>query len=204
MLKACFDNTGDIINDEFDRVVAKYKKIIYFYANRYYLPGGDIDDLYQWGLLGLYNASLHFDENGIYSFDFIAKINIRNMIKSAITNANRKKHMMANCACSLYYAGDDSQSGGNLKLIDRLVQENRTQDPLEVITDQESVQKIMRFIDGRLSDVERRIMKLYIRGFKQRHISEQLNFDPKVVDNAIQRARKKLYNYLYVQQAVNS
>ncbi len=200
MLKSCFDNVGDINNEEFNRIVAKFRKIIYSYANKYYLPGGDIDDLYQWGLLGLYNAILHFDEDGIYTFDFIAKINIRNMIKSAITTANRKKHMVANYACSLYYTGDDNNAGNNVRLIDRLVTEKRTQDPLEVVTDKESVQKILRFIEGNLSDNERRIMKLYIRGFKQRHISEQLNFDPKVVDNAIQRARKKLSNYLYTQR----
>lgn len=49
MLTHCFDSSGMILDDEFNRLVRKFKKLIYAHAHRYYLPGGDVDDLYQIG-----------------------------------------------------------------------------------------------------------------------------------------------------------
>lgn len=196
MLNYCFDSSGTIIDEKFDQLAKRFKNIIYAHAHKYYLPGGDIDDLYQWGLLGLYKAVMRYDENGKYNFDVIAIINIKNMMKSAIKTANRNKHKAANSACSLYYTGDELTQDSGMKLVDRLVVEKRTEDPLNLIADKESVETIMQFIDTHLSQNERKIFKLYIIGYKQRHISEKLNFDPKVVDNAIQRARKKLSKHL--------
>ncbi|WP_425058943.1 RNA polymerase sigma-H factor [Sporomusa carbonis] len=196
MLKYCFDDAGSLDNEKFNCLVGKFRKIIYAYANNYYLPGGDVDDLYQWGLLGLYKAVLQYEDNSRHSFDLIARINIKNMIKSAITMANRKKHMAANYAWSLHQASDDNGPDGNMKLVYRLGVDNEIRDPLELIIDNESVQKIKEAINSRLSSTERRIMMLYMSGYKQRYISGKLNFEPKVIDNAIQRARKKLSDYL--------
>ncbi len=201
MLTHCFDSSGMILDDEFNRLVRKFKKLIYAHAHRYYLPGGDVDDLYQWGLLGLYKAVLRYEENGKYDFDVIAIINIKNMMKSAIKTANRNKHKAANTACSLYHTGDDAVPENGIKLVDRLVLEEYVDDPLDLVTDKEAVSKIMNYIDTHLSYNERTIFKLYITGYKQRHISQELNFDPKVVDNAIQRARKKLCKHLQVLQS---
>ncbi|MDF2570734.1 MAG: polymerase sigma70 factor [Sporomusa sp.] len=196
MLESCFDQAGSLKDDEFNVLADKFRSIIYAYANKYYLPGGDVDDLFQWGLIGLYKAVLSYQENGPYSFEFIAKINIKNMIKSSVTMANRKKHWAINSSWSLGYTTHNSESENTREYIDRLLVQHQIQDPLEIVINQETVKKIKGFIDGHLSYNERRIILLYIKGYKPRHISEKLASDPKIVDNALQRARKKLSNYL--------
>ncbi|SHJ22120.1 sigma-70 family RNA polymerase sigma factor [Propionispora hippei] len=191
MLTCCFDDSGNIIEEEFNRIVKRFRNSIYAYANRYYLPGGDVDDLYQWGLLGLYKAVLHYVPNEKYSFEVTALINIKNMMKSAIRMANRNKHKAANTACSLYFSGDN----GTDEFLDRLILDQRLDDPLAVILDRETVETMLRVIESYLTDRERSIIKLYICGYKPRHISEKLQCKPKTVDNAIQRVRRKLAKY---------
>lgn len=166
------------------------------YIRRYYLPGGDRDDLYQWGLLGLYKAVLQFDENGPYSFDFVASRNIKNMIKTAITTANRKKHKLITEAESLHAQKFKFVQDRCVELIDLLVLHNRTQDPQEVVADRESVEKIYGFINHGLSDIERSVIILYMYGYKQQDISSNLNMDKKAVDNAMQRAKRKISDYI--------
>ena len=199
MLKSCFDNSGNFIDDKFSCLVSAFRTTIYAHAKKYYLPGGDLDDLYQWGLLGLYKAVLCYDEDGPYKFDIIANINIKNMMRSAIKMANRKKHWAVNCACPLYQTGNDSMPNSNVKLIERLELENWTCDPQDLFIEKESVEEVCGFINRCLSEKERRIIVLHIRGYKQQNISQKLDFDPKVVDNAIQRARRKLHSYLCAQ-----
>ncbi|SMC70550.1 sigma-70 family RNA polymerase sigma factor [Sporomusa malonica] len=196
MLESCFDQTGSLKDTEFNLLANKFRSTIQAYSNKYYLPGGDTDDLYQWGLLGLYKAVLTYQKNRPYSFDLIAKVNIRNMIKSSVTMANRKKHWAINSSRSFNYTPHNSGSECTQEYIDRLFVQNRIQDPLEVIINQETTTMIASFIDGHLSHTERKVILLYIKGYKQRHISDKLASDPKIVDNALQRARKKLFNYL--------
>lgn len=200
MLQNCFYPSGDFNQEEFSRLAHQFRQIIYAQASRYYLPGGDIEDLYQWGLLGLYKAVMHYDETSSYSFDFIAKINIKNMIKSAITMANRKKHLAINQAFPLYHGGL-LPTAGLPALSESLPADQRSPDPLDVLIAQEAVHTIMTFIETKLSTNEQAILQLYLQGYKQRHISETLNFDIKAVDNAIQRARKKLHRFLDVAAA---
>lgn len=196
MLTSCFDSSGRLIDEEFNCLVNRFSHCIYAYANKYYLPGGDADDLYQWGLLGLYKAVRRYDPNDKYNFDVIAIINIKNMMKSAIKMANREKHKIANQAYSLQYIGEkQTENISKRELVDRLVVEKTEENPLATLTDKEAVERMMKIIDTRLSHNERQIIKLYMIGYKQRHISEKLNVDHRMVDNAIQRAKKKLAIY---------
>lgn len=194
MLSQCFDKGGNLIQEEFNCLANRFKGVIYSYARRYYLPGGDIDDLCQWGMLGLYKAVLNYEEELVYNFETIAVMNIRNMMRSAIKTANRNKHKPANAAISLDHNNDDP-SHVNLKLIDRLVVGQDQSDPYYILEEKEAIAKIIYLMERHLSFNEHQVFKLYIVGYKQKHISETLNVDPKIVDNAIQRARKKLNRY---------
>lgn len=196
LLTCCFDDQGNLDNNEFNHLAEQLHSMIMKYIRRYYLPGGDRDDLYQWGLMGLYKAVLQFDENGQYSFDFVASRNIKNMIKTAITTANRKKHRLITDAESLHAQKYKSVQDRCVELIDRLVLNTRTQDPLEVVADKESVENIHDFINRCLSDIERNVILLYMRGYRQQDIARKLNIGKKAVDNAMQRAKKKIFDYI--------
>ena len=203
MLRSCFDSQGTIKNDVFDELVQEYRPMIYSYAKKYYLPGGEAEDLYQWGLIGLYKAVLKYEESEPYSFNFIASINIKNMIKTSLTMANRQKHLAMNTSLSLCYVDDAYKSNDSREYMDRVVlSSTHTQDPLEVVVAQESANRIQHVIDNRLSKSERSIVLLYVKGYKQRHIAEELNYHPKFVDNALQRARKKIHHFVGLQSGI--
>lgn len=191
MLQFCFDSEGNLDNHAFNQLAEQLNGMITAYIRKFYLPGGDRDDLYQWGLLGLYKAVLYFDEDDRYTFNFVAKRNICNMMRSAVTMANRKKHKLANEAESLYVKNNFLKEN-NVELIDRLITSNKY-DPQEALDDKESVEKIYHYIAYSLSEHERKTILLYMNGYKQQDISERLNINKKMVDNAIQRAKRKIY-----------
>lgn len=195
MLRYCFDSQGNLDNHQFNQLAARLNGMITASIRKYYLPGGDRDDLYQWGLLGLYKAVLYYDENDRYTFDFVASRNIQNMMKSAVTMSNRQKNKFVNEAESLY-AKTIHMKENSVELIDRLVINNNAYDPQRVLIDREFTEKLFNFIKCYLSDHERRSLLLYMRGYKQQDISKKLNINTKVVDNAIQRAKRKIYQYV--------
>jgi DNA-directed RNA polymerase specialized sigma24 family protein len=49
------------------------------------------------------------------------------------------------------------------------------------------------FSDAELTDLERAAVSLIVSGFTYSEIAEQLNCPAKRVDNAVQRARRKLW-----------
>jgi|GEM_PF-1547168 RNA polymerase sporulation-specific sigma factor len=195
MLTTCFNDTGRLNNDEFNRLVSKFHRLIHYYAYKYYLVGGESDDLYQWGLIGLYKAVLRYEENSEHSFNSIARVNIKNMMKSAITQANRQKHKLANEAHSLFEEKCVFNDGEGIQLIDTLVMTNSMEDPLTVVGNNDFMERILQLLNNCLTNNERKIMMLYMKGYKQGYISEILSIKPKIVDNAIQRSRKKLACY---------
>ena len=191
VLAGCFYNDGRINNEEFEKIVSKYNKIILRYVKVYYLPGGDYRDLYQWGLIGLYKAVYYYDEARGSSFRLIAELNIKNTIKSAVTMHNRKKHCILNEAISLNTIVESSGTNSLFEL-QEVFNKNSFDDPADMIVEKETITRISGELANVLSHLEKRVIDLYIEGYKQREIAQKLNLQEKVVDNAIQRARQKL------------
>ncbi|TWH46587.1 sigma-70 family RNA polymerase sigma factor [Sporomusa sp. KB1] len=187
MLESCFDSDGCVNNEEFEKIARQYNKVILRYLKTYYLPGGDYHDMYQWGLIGLYKAVRHFDEQRGKSFRLIAELTIKNTIKSAVTMYNRKKHCFLNEAISLH-GGPDSP-GISLEAV--FIDTKQT-DPAVLIIEEEMVERIEDELEHSLSCMEKQVIDLYIAGYKQREIAKKLNVQEKVIDNAIQRVRSKM------------
>ncbi|MDU4959153.1 MAG: sigma-70 family RNA polymerase sigma factor [Sporomusaceae bacterium] len=195
MLLCCFDQHGNFDDNQFALLADRLEGMIGACVGKYYLPGGDRDDLYQWGLWGLYKAVLSYDENDRYSFEFVAKRNIHNMIKSAITRANRQKHRPVNEAESLSYR-KASLNKDNAELIERLVVDERLHNPLEILADKETAENLCRYIRLYLSRYERLSIGFYLAGYRQQDIAGLLRVERKVVDNSIQRAKRKIADYV--------
>lgn len=187
MLESCFDCDGCVNNEEFEKIVRQYNKVILRYLKIYYLPGGDYHDLYQWGLIGLYKAVCNFDEQRGKSFHLIAELTIKNTIKSAVTMHNRKKHCYLNEAVSLH--GVPDIPGISLEAV---FTDTKQTDPAVLIIEEEMVERIEDELEHSLSCMEKQVIDLYIAGYKQREIAKKLNVQEKVIDNAIQRVRSKM------------
>jgi len=187
VLESCFDSDGCVNNEEFEKIAIQYNKVILRYLKTYYLPGGDYQDMYQWGLIGLYKAVRHYDEQRGKSFRLIAELTIKNTIKSAVTMYNRKKHCFLNEAVSLHGMPDSPGISLEAVFID-----TKQTDPAVLIIEEEMVERIEDELEHGLSCMEKQVIDLYIAGYKQREIAKKLNLQEKVIDNAIQRVRSKM------------
>jgi RNA polymerase sporulation-specific sigma factor len=73
-------------------------------------------------------------------------------------------------------------------------------DPEELIINQEEFDHIEVKMTELLSDLERKVLALYLDGQSYQEISEELNRHVKSIDNALQRVKRKLERYLELRE----
>lgn len=182
---------GDEIAEE--QLYARYKQVVRSKAHPYFLVGADREDIIQEGMIGLYKAVCDYSQEKLSSFRAFADLCITRQILTAIKGATRKKHMPLNTYVSLNataYPGDSERP-----LIDML-ESHHVSDPEEVLIGRENHAALAAGIERTLTPLERCSLTLYLKGCSYQQIAEQLGRSVKSVDNAIQRVKKKLEEYL--------
>ncbi len=166
----------------------KYKNLVNIKAKKFFLIGGETDDMVQEGMIGLYKAIKSFDNDKNNTFKTFANLCIDRQLITAIKTSNRQKHIPLNSSFSLndaaFNENDDTQ------IID-VLDTKYVEDPLDTIAKKEYFSQIELKIDESLSKMEKKVLKLYINGNSYIEIAEKLDSTPKSIDNAIQRIRKK-------------
>ncbi len=176
----------------FEEIVNRYKKFINFKCRNYYIAGADKDDIYQEGLIGLYNSVESYDESKSASFGTFAVLCITRQIQSAAKMASRKKHTPLNGYISLW--GTDKETD-ELREKYGLVQDNSADNPEDMMIKKELSERVTYVIENLLSEKERDLYSDFISGYSYKDISLKYKQDYKAIDNAIQRARKKIDIY---------
>jgi RNA polymerase sporulation-specific sigma factor len=74
--------------------------------------------------------------------------------------------------------------------------------PEAFIINQEQANDIELKIIELLSDLERRVLTLYMDGQSYAEISKELNTHVKSIDNALQRVKRKLERHLDIQKVI--
>lgn len=159
-----------------ERLANEYKGLIRSYANKFYLVGGDKDDLLQEGMLGLFYAVTYYEEEK-GSFPAFVELCVLRQILDAVKRDNGAK----NKPLYNYVDIDEVQNS----IVD-------SSNPLENLLRKEHAEKVSKIIETNLTPLEKRVLKLFAEGFSYEDISEQLEKSYKAVDGALQRARKKL------------
>ncbi len=168
-----------------EKLMEKYKPMINAQARSYFLNNGDVDDLVQEGMIGVFKAITSF--NGKSSFKTYVYTCIRSSIITAVKKSNRIKHKPLNNYISLSGSeGDDADK--NLLLSDKNF------DPEKNYIEMESEKELKKAIEESLSTFEHEILILYLQGFSYSDISKKTGKREKSIDNALQRIRKKLTN----------
>ncbi|COP80580.1 50S ribosomal protein L10 [Streptococcus pneumoniae] len=90
---------------------------------------------------------------------------------------------------------------GKLVTLDEVKAEAKVTDPEEMIISQEEYTDIESKISELLSDLERKVLSLYLDGRSYQEISEQLNRHVKSIDNALQRVKRKLERYMEMRES---
>lgn len=179
--------------DALDFLINKYKNFVRAKARSYFLIGADHEDIVQEGMIGLYKAIRDFRGEKLASFKAFAELCITRQIITAIKTATRQKHIPLNSYVSL---DKPSHDDSDRTLYDTLT--GGRLNPEEIYINQEEYNDIEDKISQILSDLERKVLMLYLDGRSYQEIAADLNRHVKSIDNALQRVKRKLEKYLEI------
>ncbi|ASB86691.1 RNA polymerase sporulation sigma factor SigH [Bacillus sonorensis] len=188
-------HVGD--SDALDYLITKYRNFVRAKARSYFLIGADREDIVQEGMIGLYKSIRDFREDKLTSFKAFAELCITRQIITAIKTATRQKHIPLNSYVSLDKPIYDEES--DRTLLD-VISGAKVMNPEELIINQEEFDDIELKMGELLSDLERKVLTLYLDGRSYQEISEELNRHVKSIDNALQRVKRKLEKYLELRE----
>ncbi len=180
-------------NEALEYLIHKYRNFVRAKARSYFLIGADREDIVQEGMIGLYKSIRDFREDKLTSFKAFAELCITRQIITAIKTATRQKHIPLNSYVSLDKPIYDEDS--DRTLLD-VICTARVADPEELVIHQEEFDDIEIKMSELLSDLERKVLMLYLDGRSYQEIAVDLDRHVKSIDNALQRVKRKLEKYL--------
>ncbi|HZK39597.1 MAG TPA: sigma-70 family RNA polymerase sigma factor [Clostridia bacterium] len=138
----------------------------------------ECEDLAQEGMLGFLSAVYSYKPGGEAAFRTYAATCINNRIISAVRSQLSGKNMPLNF--SLPFREDESDL------------HDRRADPQDILSAQEETERLLRILNEKLSTFERAVFQQRLAGKSYEQTAEVLHTTVKAVDNALQRAKKKL------------
>ena len=165
-------------------LLAKYASVVNYCISNYTIKGIDIDDLKQEAFMGLLSAIRTFDETKQASFFTYAKHCMVNRLKNLLSSALTKKSTVYNKSVSF----DELEDG--------IGANHCIQNPELIFIQNEGYDALVDLIEKHLSKTEKDVLFSYLSGCDYSGIAVKLNLSQKSVDNALQRARKKLKSVL--------
>ena len=148
-------------------------------ARNYFLAGADSDDVEQEALIGLFKAVRDFRPDREATFGAFADVCITRQLVSAVKAATRRKHEPLN-----YSLPETAARTEQL--------EDSGADPATQVVQRAEVAALARVIDEHLSRFETQVIRLHAEGRSYQEIGARVGRGPKAVDNALQRAKRKL------------
>ncbi|MCU9615246.1 RNA polymerase sporulation sigma factor SigH [Caldibacillus lycopersici] len=188
-------------SDALDFIIHKYRQFVRAKARSYFLIGADREDIVQEGMIGLFKAVRDYKDDKLTSFKAFAELCITRQIITAIKTATRQKHIPLNSYVSLDRPVFDEESDRTLM---DMISETKALDPEEMLINQEEFDHIEVKMSELLSDLERKVLALYLDGQSYQEISEELNRHVKSIDNALQRVKRKLEKYLETREITSN
>ncbi len=184
-------------NSGVDFLLEKYKNLVRKKARALYLIGGDNDDLIQEGMIGLYKAIRDFQPDREAAFLPFASLCVERQLYNAIKGANRLKNSPLNSYVSLDVpVGGANYPEDKQQTLGEMLEKDGISNPEDIMIDRERVGRIEQAIEENLSSFEQSVVNLYVEGMNYQQIATELGKTPKSIDNALQRIKKKLSEFL--------
>ena len=158
------------------------------------MAGGDSDDLIQEGLVGLYKAVRDYRTDRESSFRNFAELCITRQIITAVKTATRNKHTPLNQYVS-FSSSATAVSDGEPTL-DEVIPGSPVHDPVNQVISSEELRALVACISTALSELESRVLALYLDGHSYEEVGRRIGCDCKTVDNALQRVKRKVGQHL--------
>ena len=169
-----------------DYLMEKYKGMVLKKAHAMFIVGGEREDLIQEGMIGLFRALRDYQPGKSATFATFANLCVERQIYKAIEMSGRLKNKPLNSYISL--------SEEESPILDSLACEQ--QDPEAIVIDRENVTVMQEKIRQHLSRFETRVLDSYLEGMTYTQIAEAMGKSPKSIDNALQRIRGKIREFL--------
>lgn len=163
---------------EEEAFAAEYSRLVSRLVRPYFLQGGDQDDLYQEGMIGLLKAIRTYDPQKNDHFEAYAVLCIRRQLYDAIRRSAKASQREDDVLLQL---------GG---------MDTAEPDPETQFLAQETEKEIKAALQGMLSGFEGSVLTPYLEGYSVREIAERLGCTAKSAGNAVLRIRRKLAQYL--------
>src|ERR1700704_3468385 len=180
--------------DAYDAIVRRYRGFVRLKASSYFLLGGEADDLIQEGLLGLYKAIRDYRTDRESSFRNFAELCITRQIITAVKTATRNKHTPLNQYIS--FSSTPAGAGEDVPTLDQTLPGPTVHDPVNQVISSDELRSLVGCLSGALSELESRVLSLYLDGYSYEQVGERLSCDTKTVDNALQRVKRKVGAHL--------
>jgi RNA polymerase sporulation-specific sigma factor len=181
--------------DAHERLVRRYYGFVRLKASSYFIAGGDADDLIQEGLVGLYKAVRDYRSDRESSFRSFAELCITRQIITAVKTATRNKHVPLNQYVSFSATPAGAAAEGEATL-DEVIAGPAVHDPVNQVISSEELRALVACLSTVLSDLESRVLSLYLDGHSYEEVGRRIGCDTKTVDNALQRVKRKVGSHL--------
>ena len=166
--------SGDILAEE--EMFNRYRPLVTAISRKYYLIGGEQEDLLQEGWMGFFRAMREFDSKKTVNFKQFARLLIEREMIDAIRKANSIKNQVL--SSSVFVDNEE------LLTEDITVEDN--------VLYYEMYKDIFLKIEERLSVKERKVLEYYLQGYSYVDISKILDTSAKSIDNSLTRIKNKL------------
>lgn len=170
-----------------NQLLGKYKSLVNKIARSYFLTGGDMEDIVQEGMIGLYKAIMNYNAKRSASFKTFASTCIKHQIQSAVKVASSERNKILSSALPIVDIVSDDEDE---KI--EIVFPSTLPSPDDKVIEKENIAEIEKQIKSRLSEMELKVLGLYLKGFSYNEISEKSGISKKSIDNALSRIKSKL------------
>lgn len=170
-------------------LLRKYRSLVEGKARAYFLIGADHEDVIQEGMIGLYKAIRDFKDNRPSRFKAFAELCVTRQIITAIKTATRQKHVPLNSYVSLNRPVFEEDPEGMLMDV---IPDSQALDPETVVLNQEISEYLQEEAQKDLSPLEYRVLTCYLERKSYREMADELGCQTKSIDNALQRAKRKI------------
>ena len=171
-----------------DFLLSKYFVYVRSKSLSYYIVGADRDDIIQEGMIGLFKAVRDFSSERGVSFKTFADVCVTRQIITAVKNASRQKHAPLNFYVSLNKPMSDDD---DTSTIGDILRQKQHMSPEEILIKKEDADILGSEMNRLLSKFELEVLSLYLNGNSYSDIAKLIGREPKSVDNALQRIKKK-------------
>ena len=158
-----------------ESLLNKFTPLVKAIAARFFLVGGENEDLVQEGMVGLYSAIYGYNKDGA-NFSTYAYACIRNAVVDAVKKSRGDKNSALNNFVPIVEIGDKISPVS----------------PEDEVILQESRREFLQKISKHLSSLEFKVTVMYLDGMSISEISLALSKEQKSVSNALARAKSKL------------